>query len=177
MHPQIRQVPPSAFCFSTTATFLDVVAHALHVVRAHRLDVHQGSAVVELEFAVVWVVDGVAEVHELRGSADVELEPLEDRDDVALPGRGWSVSQRLLHPAGVDRAGGRQLLDRDLQHLVATELGDAPRHAGPVDQLPHEQQLRHQDREVRARELGVPAATGQGRHAPDNPKRPAILSR
>ena len=60
----------------------------LHVVRAHRLDIDQRAAVVEVELAVPRVVHGVAEVHELRRSADVELEPLEDRDHVALPALG-----------------------------------------------------------------------------------------
>ncbi len=79
---------------------LDVVAHALDVVLAHRLDVDQRAAVVEVELAVPAVVHGVAEVHELRRCADVELQALEDGDDVdAL------VLQRLLHAPGVERAG------------------------------------------------------------------------
>ena len=86
---------------------LDVVAHRADVVRPHRLDVHQGAAVVEVELAVPRVVDGVAEVHELRRRADVELEPLEDRDDVAGARRDRRVAERLLHPAGVDRRGRR----------------------------------------------------------------------
>ena len=61
---------------------LDVVAHAADVVLAHRLDVQQRAAVVEVELAVPAVVHGVAEVHELRRRADVELQALEDRDDV-----------------------------------------------------------------------------------------------
>ena len=61
---------------------LDVVAHAADVVLAHRLDVEQRAAVVEVELAVPAVVHGVAEVHELRRRADVELQALEDRDDV-----------------------------------------------------------------------------------------------
>ena len=40
---------------------------------AHRLHIEQRAAVVEVEFAVPAVVDGVAEIHELRRSADVEL--------------------------------------------------------------------------------------------------------
>ena len=96
---------------------LDVVAHAVDVVLAHRLDVQQRAAVVEVELAVPAVVHGVAEVHELRRRADVELQALEDRDDVdAL------VLQRLLHPLGVERAGRRPLLDRDLQHLFAARM-------------------------------------------------------
>ena len=93
---------------------LDVVAHAVDVVLAHRLDVEQRPAVVEVELAVPAVVHGVAEVHELRRRADVELQALEERDDVdAL------VLQRLLHPLGVQRTGRRPLLDRDLQHFLA----------------------------------------------------------
>ena len=91
------------------------------VVLAHRLDVHQRAAVVELELAVPRVVHGVAEVHELRRRADVELEALEDGDHVALARRLGREAQRLLHAAGVDRAGGRPLLDRDLHHLLASE--------------------------------------------------------
>ena len=94
---------------------LDVVAHAADVVLAHRLDVHQRTAVVEVELAVPPVVHGVAEVHELRRGTDVELQALEDREDVdAL------VLQRLLHPLRVERTGRRPLLDGDLQHLLAT---------------------------------------------------------
>ena len=44
---------------------LDVVAHAVHELLAHRLDVHQRTAVVEPELAVLRVVDLVLEVHEL----------------------------------------------------------------------------------------------------------------
>ncbi len=92
---------------------LDVVAHAADVVLAHRLDVEQRAAVVEVELAVPAVVDGVAEVHELRRCADVELQALEDRDDVVA-----LVAQCLLHPLRVDRAAAHPLLDRDLQHLL-----------------------------------------------------------
>ena len=95
---------------------LDVVAHAADVVLAHRLDVEQRAAVIEVELAVPAVVHDVAEIHELRRGADVELQALEEGEDVdAL------VLQRLLHPLGVERAGRRPLLDRDLQHLLATE--------------------------------------------------------
>ena len=58
---------------------LDVVAHAAHVVLAHRLDVQQRTAVVEVELAVPAVMHGIAEVHELRRGTDVELQALEDR--------------------------------------------------------------------------------------------------
>jgi len=55
---------------------LNVVAHAPDVVGAHRFDIEQSTAVVEVELAVPAVVDGVAEIHELRRCADVELQPL-----------------------------------------------------------------------------------------------------
>ena len=130
---------------------LDVVAHAPDVVLAHRLDVEQRAAVVQVELAVPAVVHGVAEVHELRRGADVELQALEDGDDVdAL------VLQRLLHPLGVERAGRRPLLDGDLQHLLAAETRDAPSHSGPVDELTDQQQLGHQRGELFARQRGVP---------------------
>ena len=131
---------------------LDVVAHRADVVLAHRLDVHQRAAVVELEGAVPAVLDVVPEVHELRGSADVELQALEDRDHV-----GALVAQRLLHPPGVDRAGPGPLLDRDLRHLLAPEGRDAPGHAGAVDQLADQQELRHESGEVGPRQAGVAA--------------------
>ncbi len=137
---------------------LDVVAHRAHVVGTHRLDVHQGTAVVEVELAVPAVVHRVAEVHELRGRPDVELEPLEDRHHVAAARRGRGVPQRLLHPPCVDRRGRGPLLDGDLGHLLAAERRDAPRHAGAVDQLPDQQQLGHQRRELVPGEVGVPAS-------------------
>ena len=118
---------------------LDVVAHAADVVLAHRLDVEQRAAVVKVEFAVPAVVHGVAEVHELRRGADVELQALEDGEHVVA-----LVLQRLLHPPGVDRAGAHPLLDGDLQHLLAAEIADAPGHAGAVDHLPDQQQFGHQ---------------------------------
>ena len=134
---------------------LDVVAHAADVVLAHRLDVEQRAAVVEMELAVPAVVHGVAEVHELRRGADVELQALEDGDDVdAL------VLQRLLHALGVDRAGAHPLLDGDLQHLLAAEIADDPGHSGPVDQLPDQQQFGYQRRELVVRQCGVPTCHG-----------------
>jgi hypothetical protein len=133
----------------------DVVAHAAHVVLAHRLDVEQRPAMVELELAVPAVVDGVAEVHELRRGADVELQALEDRDDVVA-----LVTQRLLHPLGVDRAAAHPLLDGDLQHLLATEITDTPCHPGPVDHLTDQQQLRHQRRELVPGEPRIPTRHG-----------------
>ena len=115
------------------------------VVRAHRLDVHQRAAVVELELAVPRVVDGVPEVHELRRRADVELEPLEDRHHVGRP-RSRAPAASAGCRSG-DAAG--PLLDRDLRHLLAPERGDAPRHAGAVDQLADQQQLGQQDGQLR----------------------------
>ncbi len=72
---------------------LDVVAHATHVILAHRFPRPAAPAVVEVELSVPAIVHGVAEVHELRRCPDVELQALEDRDDV-----GTFVAQRLLHP-------------------------------------------------------------------------------
>ena len=117
---------------------------------AHRLHVEQGAAVVEVEFAVPAVVDGVAEIHELRWSADVELQALEDRRHVVA-----LVVQRPLHASGVDRAGARPLLDGDLHHLVAAERADAPGHAGAVDHLPDQQQFGNQDGQLLAGQLRV----------------------
>ena len=45
----------------------DVVAHGHDEIVPHRLDVHQGPTVVQVEGAVVIVLDGQAEVHELGG--------------------------------------------------------------------------------------------------------------
>ena len=73
----------------------DGVAHAEHVVVAHRFHVEQRAAVVQLEFAVPAVVDGVAEVHELRRRADVELHALEDGGHVVA-----LEAQRPLHALG-----------------------------------------------------------------------------
>ena len=133
---------------------LDGVAHAEDVLLAHRLHVQQGAAVVQLEFAVPAVVDGVAEIHELRRGADVELQTLEDGDHVVA-----LVFQRLLHAPGVDRAGTRPLLDGDLHHLVAAERADTPGHPGTVDHLPDQQQLGHQ---IRPAAHGTTAHIGMG---------------
>ena len=94
-----------------------------------------------LEFAVPAVVHGVAEVHELRWSADIELQAFEDGGHIVA-----LVVQRALHAFGVDRAGASPLFDGDLQHFLATERLDAPCHAGAVDHVPDQQQLRHQGR-------------------------------
>src|ERR1700737_4973761 len=83
----------------------DRVTHAPHVVRTHRLHVHQRAAVVEVELAMPPVVNGVPKIHELRRSSDIRLQPFEERDDVVA----FEV-QRLLHPPGTDRTRGRPLL-------------------------------------------------------------------
>ncbi len=124
---------------------LDVVAHAAHVVLTHGFHVEQGAAVVQVELPVPAVVHDVAEVHELRRRADVELQALEDGQDV-----GALVLQRLLHAPGIDRAGARPLLDGDLQHFRPAETADAPRHAGPVDQLADQQEFGDERRQLSA---------------------------
>ena len=160
---------------------LDVVAHRADVVGPHRLDVHQRTAVVEVELAVPRVVHGVAEVHELRRRSDVELQPLEDRDHVATARRRGGVAEGVLHPPGVDRRGRRPFLDGDLRHLLTAERRDAPGHAGPVDQLPDQQQLRDQCGELVPREVGVPAASQRSARpsstAPAAPSCPACRAR
>ena len=103
---------------------------------------------VEVELTVPAVVNGVAEVHELRRGADVELQALEDGDDVIA-----GIAQRPLHAPGVDRAGAGPLLDRDLEHFRAAERLDAPSHSGPVDQLADQQELGHQDGQLGAGQL------------------------
>lgn len=122
------------------------MAHAAHVLVAHRFDVEQRAAVVEVKLAVPAVVDHVAEVHELRRGADVELHALEDGGHVVA-----LEFQRALHAFGVDRAGA-VLLDGDLQHLLAAEITDAPCHSGSVDHLADQQELRQQGRELGARQ-------------------------
>src|SRR5271168_711318 len=110
---------------------LDGVAHTEDVLVAHRLHVEQRTAMVEVELAVPAVVNGVTKIHELRRSANVELQTLENGGHVdAL------VVQSALHAFGVDRAGAGPLFDGDLHHLFATELLDAPRHARAVDHVP-----------------------------------------
>ena len=84
--------PPCA----SNVGILDVVAHAADVVLTHRLDVQQRAAVVEVELAVPPVVHGVAEVHELRRGADVELQALEDRDDVVALDTSSAFCIRLV---------------------------------------------------------------------------------
>ena len=115
---------------------LDVVAHGLHVVRAHGLDVHQRSAVDQPELAVVVIGDHVPEVHELGGRADIDLHPLEDGlHRVALE------TQRLLHAPGIDGARTPPLFDGDVAHDVTTEGADQMGHAGSVDQVTGQQIL------------------------------------
>ena len=128
---------------------LDVVAHALDVVRSHRFHVEQCAAVVEVELAVPAVVHGVAEVHELRRRADIELQALEDGDDVVA-----FVAQGFLHAPGVERAGAGPLFDRDLQHLRTPERLDAPSHSGPVDQLADQQEFGYQNGQLSAGQRG-----------------------
>ena len=132
----------------------DGVAHTEDVLVAHRLYVQQRAAVVELELAVPAVVDGVAEVHELRRSADIELQALEDGGHVVA-----LEVQRPLHALGVDRAGAGPLLDGDLHHLVAAELLDAPGHAGAVDHVSDQQQLGNQHSQLLAGQLRVAGLT------------------
>ncbi len=125
---------------------LDVVAHRGDVVVTHRLDVHERTAVGEVELTVVLVVDRVAEVHEARRRADVDLHALEDRGDVVA-----SESERPLHPPGVDGAGAAPLRDGDLGHGVTAEGGDDLWHPGTVDEVPRQQPL-----------LGQPGQLGSG---------------
>ena len=131
---------------------LDVVAHALHIVRAHRLNIEQSAAVIEMELTVPAVMNGIAEVHELRRGADIELQALEDGDDVIT-----GIAQCPLHAPGVDRAGTGPLLDRDLKHPRAAERLDTPSHSGTVDQLAYQQEFRHQDGQLSAGQCGIAA--------------------
>ena len=86
---------------------------------------------VQVELAVPAVVDGVAEVHELRRRADVELRALED-GEVSVP---WYFS--AFSCASVQRAGARHSsISRSAASPGRPKLLDAPRHAGPVDQQP-----------------------------------------
>ncbi len=98
---------------------------------------------------VIRVVDAVPEVHELwRGGTDVELQPLENRDDVVT-----LVPQRTLHAPGVPGGARRlPLLDRDLRHALAAERRDQVRHPGPVDELTAQQQFGNENRQIAARE-------------------------
>ncbi len=73
---------------------LDGVAHAVHPLVAHRLDVHERAAVVEPELAVLVVVDPDAEVHVLGWRPDVDLDVLQDRGHRRLAER-----QQLLRCA------------------------------------------------------------------------------
>src|SRR5581483_6445672 len=115
---------------------------------AHWLDVHQGAAVVEVELTVVVVDHRVAEVHELGRGAYVDLHALEARlDAVAFE------SEQALHALGVERAGRHPLVDGDVAHHVDT-VADDGRHARPVDQLPGEQVLAGQGRQLLVVEVG-----------------------
>lgn len=136
---------------------LDVVAHRHHVVGAHRFDIHQRAAVVEPELAVVVIGDQEPEVHELRRSADIDLQPLED----GLDGVPFE-SQRLLHATGVDRARPHPLLDGDVPHDVAAERTDEVGHAGPVDQVAGQQVLRRQSGQLLLGQPGRARSSGHG---------------
>ena len=108
----------------------DVVAHGYYVVGTQRLDVHQGPTVIQPELAMVMVGDPVAEVHELRRCADLDLHSLEDRlDRVAFE------AQCPLHPLGVDGAGSHPLLDGDIAHCLHAECSGEVRHTRPIDQM------------------------------------------
>jgi G3E family GTPase len=91
---------------------------------------NQCGGMVEMELTVPAVMNGIAEVHELRRGADIELQALEDGDDVIT-----GIAQCPLHAPGVDRAGAGPFLDRDLKHPRAAERLEAPSHSGSVDQL------------------------------------------
>ena len=126
---------------------LDLVAHGEDIVITHGLDIHQGTAMVEPELAVIGVGHGEAEVEELWRRADVELDVLEDGlDRVALEAEG------ALHPLGVDGAGPLPLIDGDVAHRVGPEGRYQVRHARPVNQVSGEQELRQHGGEL------VPAA-------------------
>ena len=129
---------------------LDVVAHPPHVLLAHRLDVHQRTAMRELELTVARVRHRVAEVHELRRRADVELQPLEDRDDVVA-----LELERPLHSFRVDRAGSAPLLDCHVAHAVRPECDEYMGESGAVDQVACEEQLGQQPGELCMRKSGI----------------------
>ena len=108
----------------------------MDVFLAHRLDVEQRAAVREPELAVVGVVDAAAEVHEVMGRADVELEVLHDRGYVGGP-----ELQGALRAPRVDRAGCHPLLDRDRFHLLAGPAGVHEGHTHAILQVPVQQPL------------------------------------
>ena len=108
---------------------LDVVAHRDDRLLAHRLDVHQRPAVVQVERAVVVVLHGHAEVHELGRCADVELHALEgDLDRVPFE------AEEPLHAPRVDRARTHPLVDGHVGHHAET-LVHHERHPRPVDEM------------------------------------------
>ena len=133
----------------------DVVAHAVHELFAHRLDVHQRAAVVEPELAVLRVVDLVPEVHELMRRADVELDVLEDRRHV-----GVAEVERALRAQRVERARGHPLLDRDVEHVLAGVTGEHERDADAVLEMAVQQVLAAEPGEGAAREVGERQASG-----------------
>ena len=121
---------------------LDVVAHALHELFAHRLDIHERAAVVEPELTVLGVVDLVPEVHELMRRADVELDVLEDRRDVAVAER-----ERPLGAQRIERARRHPLLDRDPLHLLARPVRVHEGHPDAVLEVTVQQPLAPEHRE------------------------------
>ena len=129
---------------------LDRVAHAPHPLVAHRLHVHERAAVAEFEHRVVLVGDGDLEVHVLGRRADVDLQVLHDGDD------GLSAeAHRLLHAQGVQRAGGRPLVDRDLFSTLAVDsMLIQQRDSDSVLQMTVQQPLPQEDRERVAVEIG-----------------------
>ena len=104
---------------------------------------------VEPELAVLRVVDLVLEVHELMGRADVELDVLEDRRDVAV-----AEVERALRAQRIERARGHPLLDRDVEHVLAGVLREHERDADAVLEVAVEQVLAAERREHLPREVG-----------------------
>ena len=92
------------------------------------------AAVREPELAVVRVVHPAAEVHELVGRADVELEVLHDRRHVAV-----GEVERALGALRVDRARTHPLDDGDLLHRLAGPALVHQRHPDPVLEVTVEQ--------------------------------------
>ena len=126
---------------------LDRVTHAVHVFLAHRFDVEQRAAVREPELAVVRVVDAAAEVHEVRGGADVELDVLQDRRNIAV-----AEVERALRTQRIDRARGHPLFDRDLLHLLARTTRVHERHTDAVLEMSVQEPLPTEHGELGARQ-------------------------
>lgn len=100
----------------------------------HRLHVEQCAAVIKVEFIRLAIVQCVAEGHELRWSANVELQTLEDGQHIV----DFKV-QRPLHTLGIEQASASLFLNDDLQN----KLLNTPGHAGAVDHMPCQQQFRN----------------------------------